>query len=488
MKKFLAFILALLMLLTAFVGCDATPDDVVNDSTNDSTENTDTEENTAELEAGYGRVSFTPNFPVLLAGDNSTRETNKVHSELYASCTAIRDKEGDTVLLFSVDILYIYSHTRTNLERELVDKLGISPQNIFVNATHTHYAPNIIPGRKAQHDLFVNACVSAAEKAIKDLSPCEVYAGTAKTEGLVYMRRFVDYDGDGKQEPEDGEIETTPNEDAYIIKFVRPAKRKLDIVLVNFSAHATCSDGGNMAMSSSWIGDARRAYEYTYDRNSFISIHVGACGDAIPTEWTQQPYGSGKLVNGVNWMGSADYGDKLAKYVSDEIEKGLTKVDVSKGIKTKSEAIYVKPDHSMDYMREGAQLILDTFNSGDMATYWRLCDDFGIDQTYEANKITEAAAMGDFVRMELSVFSVGEIGFAGFPFETLTETGREVLEGSPFKYNFVMSNTNGCFYYIANDAAYENGGYEVRSNRYARGTAEQASAKLVELLEKIYNK
>ena len=63
------------------------------------------------LYAGYSRVDITPDFSVPLAGYGNTRMrmSQGYVNRQYATCIAITDQDGKTVLLISCDIANAYT-------------------------------------------------------------------------------------------------------------------------------------------------------------------------------------------------------------------------------------------------------------------------------------------------------------------------------------------------------------------------------------------
>jgi len=88
--------------------------------------------------------------------------------------------------------------------------------------------------------------------------------------------------------------------------------------------------------------------------------------------------------------------------------------------------------------------------------------------------------------IELDAISLGDsICFVTTPFETFNSTGLAIKDGSPYEATFVLSNSNDNFSYIPDEAAFVYGGYEVGLSKFASGTAEQVSARLVEMLNEL---
>ena len=78
----------------------------------------------------------------------------------------------------------------------------------------------------------------------------------------------------------------------------------------------------------------------------------------------------------------------------------------------------------------------------------------------------------DGVPFNVSVASLGEIAFVGLGGEVLTEIGMAIKAGSPCEHTFVITHCNGAAGYLAPKELHVEGGYEIRSTRYAPQAAD----------------
>ena len=85
--------------------------------------------------------------------------------------------------------------------------------------------------------------------------------------------------------------------------------------------------------------------------------------------------------------------------------------------------------------------------------------------------------------MELNVVSVGGIAFVAAPYEMFHESGKYIRSQSPFGATVICSCANDYQGNFATEEAYDYGSYESDINLYAKGCAEAAADKLVEMLK-----
>ena len=106
-----------------------------------------------KLYIGGATTSITPELPVALSGQMYARIARKIKSEVTASALAIesRDAHGaslDQAIMVSCDLVAIREGilelVRERVKRQLP---GFDPKKLFMNATHSHTAPVMVPGK-----------------------------------------------------------------------------------------------------------------------------------------------------------------------------------------------------------------------------------------------------------------------------------------------------------------------------------------------------
>lgn len=182
MKRILAFLLVA-MVCMAFCACG-----------NDAAEQTE-----KVFMAGFGRADMTPSFSVGLSGfDNAeTRRSTGIKDRLYMTCVAMSDGE-QTVLLITADVLGLNDALVERVRTPVYLATGVSIENIFVGATHTHSAPDFSIADEACLEfmqLFYNAATKCAQEAMADLAPAKLQATTAELPDMTFVRHYLMNDG-----------------------------------------------------------------------------------------------------------------------------------------------------------------------------------------------------------------------------------------------------------------------------------------------------
>lgn len=103
----------------------------------------------SSLKIGWAQTDITPNRPVILGGYWHARVTKEVLDPVTATALAIESTPGkgekNYAVMVSCDLVYISRElcdsVRTRIRSELK---SFDPQHVFISATHTHTAPDIV--------------------------------------------------------------------------------------------------------------------------------------------------------------------------------------------------------------------------------------------------------------------------------------------------------------------------------------------------------
>ena len=154
---------------------------------------------------GYYKVDVTPdlNFykrlPLAGYGNTDTRLATGVPAGdgLYATCIALRDAEGNTVLLFSLDRIGISSTLDQNIRDSIRSATGVPVDNISITTTHTHTGPDnsssaMCGGFISRYNLeMIQKMALAARRAIVNLAPATMWAGDTCVTDINFVRRYL---------------------------------------------------------------------------------------------------------------------------------------------------------------------------------------------------------------------------------------------------------------------------------------------------------
>ena len=447
MKRIISILLALITLLP-LCACSS---DLAPEETGETKEQTEGEKKEVKTEededplptgdivypegfsVGYSRVDVSPTeFPIIIYSQFD-RSATSVHDPVQLTCTALCDGEN-VALICSVDLRGVpdsfASYCATLVERAV----GVPKECFFLNATHTHSAPdNALFGQdktiKAWQSAFYKKLVRCVTLAMHDLAPAEAYAGTAHTEGITFVRRYLmsdgSYKGIGTQTNgrEYVSHETEADTELRTIRFDRGDKK--DVLMVNYQTHY----GGSFTdtVSADFVHLIREQCEKELDCH--FAYHSGAGGNlsfasAIP--------------------GKRKYPD----------------------IESASPAL--------------AQTIKDAVAAEEKISLGKIQ---AIREEYQAT------TKGNWKKaIPFGAITAGDLGFIAAPYEMFDTNGKEIRDASPCKMTFICTLTGGGYAYVPSALAFTHGEYEVENCQFYEGSGEEFAREFVRLLKECKSK
>lgn len=438
------------------------------------------------LLVGYGKADITPAEPVPLGGygNSMKRISTEVRDPLCASCIAVTDEAGETVLLFGIDVGGTGGVLR-QMRSELARELGLADERVIFSASHTHAAPDLWltqhPTIAAYIPFLKKQLCSAANMALADRLPGDLYIGAVQTQGLNFVRRYqlsdgryVGYQSDIK---ESGLAvtghETEADKQLQMLKFKRENAK--DIFLANFQVHPhRGSSSQSTKISADIVGVFRDKLEKALDCHV---IYITGAGGNINSK---------SEIKEENF--TADYtehGEALAAYAL-KAQDSLRKVDGGT-VRTTVRTFDGTIDRSTESLLPVAKEALAYFKEcGNISQTRAKYLPQGIHSPNHANMIINRANKPEQWPFDIWTVSIGDVAFAVAPYEMFDTQGMFIKENSPYPMTVITGYANGGFGYIPSAFAWGHGGYEVDNNYFAQGSAEKLADMYVEMLKEQY--
>jgi len=428
MKKLLSVFLCIVTVLAVFGGCAPAQ------QPGESTAETAAPQAAQELKIGFGQVDITPTESVPLAGDGSLRLSDAVVDPLYATCIAITDGTGNTVLIYELDILNI-TDIAVMARSKIAKKTGVNGMQIILAATHNHSGPKQTevdnPAIEKYNENFDDLLVQAAEMALADQKPVtKMYTARTYPLGLNFVRHHILADGSktGWAAPAVKSAVAhvaDPDNEMQLVKIAREGGK--DIILMNWQGHPDATRVGNLQIRSD-VDIVRREMEAKLDCH-FVYL-LGASGNM-----------------------------NTYSYIKSE---NITKDYIERGKALATYAIEAVPKFA-EAKIGNIQFLYSDFKAGSLNN--------------------ESAKMS----IPIYALSIGDLAFSTAPYEMFKEMGEYIKKESPFAMTFVVTCSNGSLSYIPVDYSFDYDTYEVTMTKFARGTAEKAAEEHVRILREIYN-
>ena len=259
----------------------------------------------AELYIGAVSVDITPDRPVLLQGQFSTRIARSAATPITANVIALQSRDGDQSLDQAVLVSIDLCSMRLNTRAAIIDKLAeIFPQfdaenNLLMAATHTHtsiatepngYAlrPGVDAGEILMGDEAARFLADRIAPAIKQAWEGRVRAQFTYGLGnavVAFNRRSVYADGRAEMygptnQKDFRKIEGMEDHDVGCC-FFWDTEGKLLAMIVNPSCPAQEVEGLSVVNADYWH-PVREALHEKYGADVVIAGFCGAAGDLSP--------------------------------------------------------------------------------------------------------------------------------------------------------------------------------------------------------------
>ena len=489
MKKTIAVLLVVLMTV-GLVACGASGGAANNASGANATTAAKVPNALAEgqILVGYGKADITPELSVPLSGYGNTerRMSTGFMDYLYATCFAVTDAEGNTAILFGIDMGNSSGELYVRIRESIAQKYQIPVENIIISASHTHSAPDMgssVPSIAKWRTTLIKRIEEAADMAMEDRAPADIYMATTETQGLNFVRRYALEDGtvNGYQSIITASglkivgHETEADHSLQLLKFDRGEGKK-DIMVANFQTHPhRAGSATNPLMTADLVGAFRTEIEQKlgYD----VVYFTGAAGNINPTSMIEEE----NITKDHKEQGQA-----LAKYAIDA-ESTYEKISGGK-VQAVCEVYESQIDHTEDHLidvaREAQKMWTET---NDIMAVTNAYKPYGINGPYHANAIVSKYSKGPSDSFNIYAVSFGDVGFACAPYEMFDTNGMFIKENSPFAITFVAECANGANGYFPSSIAWDNNGYEVDTCKYMKGAAEEMADRFVAMLQGMYD-
>lgn len=433
------------------------------------------------FQVGFGRTNITPAFGVPLAGYGNThlRISDNVVSDLLVTCVAIRDAQGNDLLLISQDL--VNSVWADEVRPILESATGVPRDHIILASTHTHCGPDQNSGLQSIKDWkpeYLLQVTLAAEAALADLAAAEIYIGQTKTENLSFVRHYLMDDGSYAGDNFGDFVNNTPVEHArevdpqlQVIRFDRSSAGKQSLLMVNWQCHPMWDARLVWKnVSADYIGTT---CDYLEEKTGDLFVFFqGAAGDHSTRS---------KFPEEVRAKDATEFGGLLGDYVI-AVTGDLKKLDTAP-IQVNQVIFEGDINHTMEDKLDLAQEVENLYRKTDRDTGNKLAWEYGFSSVYHTNAILRRSKYEATRTMEITAIRIGQLSFVTAPYEMFGSHGSAIKAGSPYESTFVLGYCNGAYGYIPNTQAYDYGCYESHTGNFTRETGDQLTETYISMLK-----
>ena len=421
MKRILCVLLSLVLSLSVLAGCSK-----------DSQEPESGDPLAGVFSVGYGKADISPEQSVYLRGYGDPKEermSTGVAERLYATCVAITDAKGNTVLLAANDLIGANTNAGEPLRKAISQETGLPIDNIMICCSHNHSAPDM--GDPVYAQLMTKRFLEAAVAALADRKPATMETTFSRPEGYNFNRHYLLIDGTYQGEA----VGTVPKDQVYghfakadnllqVVRFNREGDKP--VVLMNWQGHPRGTDPNPHTVATcNYPGVMRATVEEALD-----------CYGAFFLS------GSGNMNNN--------------SQIKSEVKH----------------ANYMELGTALGQEVVAAAENFEPANTGDIQ----------IAVSYLNTDGVEAESGAPYYAM-----SFGDVAFAFAPNEIFDTNAMAVKNNSKFKMTFYSSCSNASHGYLPTDPSFDwVQHYEVRITKYPKGTALVVQNMLSALLDECF--
>jgi hypothetical protein len=240
-------------------------------------------------------ISFLDNRIYGIGSDNSLyKGEQRSEGNLTARALAIKGGE-QTIVILNVDICGLTGDFTGILKEEIRKLHGLPASAVFINCSHTHFAPvaqnwltwqeaNQRPDSSFLYSTVRNGILNAVDGALQNMAPAELYFGRGITD-IGYNRSLKDH-------PE------LYDSDVDVLK-IAYTDRKSESYLFMAACHPVFSTAGKLhyTISANYPGVARKLVEERTGTSNSLFLQ-GTAGDINPKDNGEYISGE-KLANDV---------------------------------------------------------------------------------------------------------------------------------------------------------------------------------------------
>ncbi len=393
------------------------------------------------MQVGVSRTTITPDRPTWMTGFASrTAPSAGVYHDIEAAAIVL-DNGAEKLAILAADLVGVDEFLLQPV-REHAATLGIPPQSVLLNCSHTHCAPacRVIRGSCRNFDDEYLAALQGKLCRLLDDALADLQPGTLQyTSGFCTLginRRKIGSDGSctmrpNAEKPVDIDVPTlsvlTPRGDVRAIAF-------------SYACHPTTM--GGQLVGTDYPGPARDLV--TEKLEGCIPIFWQGCGgDVKPRNLT----GEGTFASGPVEM-VYDIGRELGRAVLAGLCGQATELDDRLGT---AGALVDLPTRDTPSEEE-----LQTLEQGNQ---WERMWAEAARRT-----IAEQGALAGAIPVEVQVLCIGGLYIVGMGGEVSCEIGLEIKDRLNHLQVCTLGYSNLLRCYVASDRSHPEGGYEVRDS------------------------
>ncbi|HGJ64405.1 TPA: hypothetical protein ENS27_03320 [bacterium] len=435
-----------------------------------------------KISIGWATTSITPSKPVVLVGQFHPRISRYVHDLIMATALVI-ETDDDYAIMVSCDLSFIEESIQAKLREKIKHRLpNLDMRKIFLNATHTHTAPNMIEGwygpqseevmNESEYvDFLINCLLDVILNAYENRKPAGISWGLGHAV-VGHNRRVVYLDGHaqmyGGTNVDNFDCIEGYEDHSLNLIFVWDEKHELTGIVINIACPSQVTEGEYYISADFWH-EVRSELRKRYSDNLFVLTQCSSAGDQSPHFLL-----FGKLEEEMRKKRGVSERQEIAIRIADAIDRvfPIAKMDIRTRLPFKHIAydvsLPVRKVTGAEYeqaKREYEKLL----NKGKLDA--QLGDYIQLGRNETTIERYEKQWDNPFFQTQINVMRLGDIAIASNPFEMYLDYGIRIKARSKALQTFIVQLAGDCVCYhgagyLPTAKAIAGGGYgaEVASN------------------------
>lgn len=385
--------------------------------------------NNITIKEDIRKIAISENIIYSVSNENTLLEGDHCsEGNLTARALAVK-KDEKIVVIINIDVCGINDTYTALVKKEISDRFKIPASAVFINSSHTHFAPvsqnwltwqepNQVPDSAYLYSIVRKGIVEATGRAVNAMTPAKLFFGRGKTD-IGYNRSLKDH-----PELYDGSVD--------VIKIKYNDDRESYLFLA--ACHAVFSTAGTLhyTLSANFPGVARQLLEQRTGTSNSLFLQ-GTAGDINPRD------------NGAHISG-----EKLANEVFAIINKPMAELKGDLSFFLDTINIPVKPWTREQILSYKA----DNDKPGDINA------EKNVKWCNLMLKYYDEGTMPASMPVYIHTINIGDWKLVGFSRETTTEYGLGVKNIWPGKMVSVAGYTNDVSSYLPTTLHIRAGNYE----------------------------
>jgi putative membrane-bound dehydrogenase-like protein len=425
-----------------------------------------------DLRVGASAVNLKCDASMVLAGMIEARYTDDQEGELRAVAIVIEKPGVNKIAIVACEVLWIPRYLVDAAESEIEKTTGILPQNILINATHTHHAPSTAPAHAFGVSLkfceeLKQGIIRAVQEANRRLTGGDAAfffaLGAEKTVGANSRLKLADGNITWLNPAREGGptgVPTGPFDPQLPVFDFRDPSGKTRALLFNHSTHTIGTRSGKNVRSPSFYGLA--AQELEAEIGGTVGFLEGASGSTHNI--TQVP-----VAEAVIRMKNA------VKHARAE----ATRHPVNE-LAAIRQTMKFRVRHFSD-AEEDAKIARYTMRYAPGSSN-------RIRQVFAAMRKKLKDKQGEERETYVQALRIGDVALVGVPAEYFTALGLDIKRRSPFRSTYVAELANDWIGYLPDREGHHLGGYQTWMGLHSSaevGTGERVADLAVALLNEL---